>query len=87
MKALKDYNQVLEINPAFTEAYYNRGSVHYNLGNYQQALEDLNLLLRINPNNSQAYNKRSSIRAALKDYQGAMEDLKNASEFHHFPQK
>lgn len=42
---------------------------------------------RINPNNSQAYNKRSSIRAALKDYQGAMEDLKNASEFHHFPQK
>ena len=38
--ALKDYNKALEIDPNFGNAYYNRATVHYIMGNNDLACAD-----------------------------------------------
>lgn len=40
-EALKLLTEVIETNPKFGQAYYNRGIIHEKLGNQQQALNDL----------------------------------------------
>ncbi|WP_331001045.1 tetratricopeptide repeat protein [Nostoc commune] len=38
---MEDFNQAIKINPNLAEAYYNRGSVRFNLGDKQGAIADL----------------------------------------------
>ncbi|MBG1259638.1 tetratricopeptide repeat protein [Nostoc sp. BAE] len=40
-RAIEDFNQAIKINPNLAEAYYNRGSVRFNLGDKQGAIADL----------------------------------------------
>jgi len=40
-EALRILTEVIETNPKFGQAYYNRGIIHEKLGNQQQALNDL----------------------------------------------
>lgn len=39
-KAIKDFDQVISINPKYVEAYYNRGNAKYTLGKYEEARAD-----------------------------------------------
>ncbi|WP_373734300.1 tetratricopeptide repeat protein, partial [Bacteroides heparinolyticus] len=36
-----DYDKVIELNPDFAEAYFNRGLTHIFLGNNKQGISDL----------------------------------------------
>jgi protein O-mannosyl-transferase len=47
--ALSYYNRAIELNPRFFTAYYNRGIVRINLGDYKGAVTDGETALRINP--------------------------------------
>ena len=38
--AIEDYNKAIEVNPDYTNAYYNRGIVKYTLGNTDEACLD-----------------------------------------------
>ena len=39
--ALVDYNKAIELDPRFSEAYYNRGLTNIFLGNNRQGIQDL----------------------------------------------
>jgi len=77
--AILAFNKAIELNPNFSESYYNRGSVKYNhLKDYQGALPDFNKTLEINPNHVTAYTNRGLTKNALKDYKGAIDDFNKA---------
>ena len=37
--AIAKYNEALQLNPKYAEAYYNRGNAYYNLKNYTQSMQ------------------------------------------------
>ena len=50
MKMLvKDFNKVLEIDPAFQDTYYQLGLSCFELGNFEDALRAFEAVLETNP--------------------------------------
>ena len=56
--AIEDYNKALDLDPNYTEAYYNRGLAKDELQDYEGAIEDYNKALDLDPNDTYAYNNR-----------------------------
>jgi len=75
---LQAFNQAIQLNPNYAEAYYNRGTTRYELGDKQGAIADYDQALRINPQLSQAYSNRGAARYELGDKQGAVADFNQA---------
>jgi len=71
--ALSDYNKSIEINPNYSDTYYNRGILKKVLKDYQGALDDYNKAIELDPE-SRAYRYRGGIKQILNDYQGALDD-------------
>lgn len=61
--AIADFNQALQMNPNYVEAWRNRGDVYLQMGDYQAALADYNQALRIDPNFAGAIAGRNKINA------------------------
>ena len=59
-------------------AYYNRGIVYGNLGEYRRAIEDYDQALRLNPGYADAYNNRGSAYNNLGEHRRAIEDYGQA---------
>jgi len=79
--AIGYYTQVLQLKPNNEDAYFNRATARYYLGDKQGAIEDFNLAIKINPNYAQAYYKRGVVRSELGDKQGAIDDYTQAIKF------
>lgn len=73
--ALAEFQQALQINPHFIEAYICQSIIHYYQGDYQNAIADCNQVLQINSRNADAYNNRGLNQIALGDYQAAIADF------------
>jgi tetratricopeptide (TPR) repeat protein len=76
--ALFDYNQAININPRYADAYLNRGVLYAGQGKPDLALSDYNQALNINPRDAMAYNNRGNLYKeqgkpdlALSDYNQA----------------
>ena len=78
--ALEDYNKAIEINPKLAKAFYNRGSVKYNLGDKQGAIQDFNKAIEINPKFAEAFNNRGNAKYDIGDKEGACLDWSKAGE-------
>jgi tetratricopeptide (TPR) repeat protein len=76
--AVAAYNQAIQLNPNYAEAYNNRGNARDELGDKQGAIADFNEALRINPNDAYAYYNRGLTRSELGDKQGAIADFNEA---------
>jgi len=76
--AIKEFNQVLRLNPNHAITYYKRGACRYNLGDKQGAIKDYNQALKIEPQLAKAYCNRSLARYTLGDKQGALADCNQA---------
>ncbi|MCC3502767.1 MULTISPECIES: tetratricopeptide repeat-containing serine protease family protein [unclassified Microcoleus] len=76
--AVAAYNQAIQLNPNYVEAYSNRGLARSDLGDKQGAIGDYNQALQINPNYSEAYNNRGAARSDLGDKQGSLDDYNQA---------
>jgi tetratricopeptide (TPR) repeat protein len=58
-KAEADFSRVIEMNPNYAKAYFNRGEVRTRLPNQmQEAIRDYSMAIRLNPEDSAAYNSR-----------------------------
>jgi antitoxin component YwqK of YwqJK toxin-antitoxin module len=79
--AMDDYNKSIELNPNFSEAFFNRGILNKVMENYQGALEDYNKAIELDED-SEAYRYRAGIKSTLKDFVGAMNDYNLAIEKH-----
>lgn len=51
---LRNYNKAIALDPKFEEAYFNRGTLYWNLNNYTEAIKDFKKVLSINPNDNDA---------------------------------
>lgn len=71
--ALEDYNQAVELNPQFAEAYLKRGAIRYKMGDDRGVLKDCNAALSINPDLALAYYYQGRARYRLGYTQAAIE--------------
>ncbi len=77
---MADYNQAIELNPSFVQAYLNRGILYDDQGKGDLALADYNQAIALNPNDALAYANRGILYADLKQTEKAVTDLKKAAE-------
>ncbi|OUL35916.1 hypothetical protein BV372_09340 [Nostoc sp. T09] len=66
--AITDFNQALQINPSYIEAWSNRGNVYFQMGKYDAALADFDRVLSINPNFVEAIQGREKIIAMQRHH-------------------
>ena len=77
--AIADYNQAIQLNPKYAEAYNNRGNVYYNQGKYDLAIADYNESIRLNnPKLWLPYNNRGIVYDDQGKYDLAIADYNQA---------
>jgi tetratricopeptide (TPR) repeat protein len=73
-EAIADYDQTLQQQPSFTEAYYNRGLAHAET-DLKKAVEDWSEAIRLAPDFAQAYYNRARVLIEWGDLNAALADL------------
>ena len=66
--AIKDYTYAAELNPRFTEAYYNRGVLYMENKKYKEAAADFNKALELEPQLANAKNNLAILALKAKRY-------------------
>jgi tetratricopeptide (TPR) repeat protein len=78
--AIDAYDEVLELDPLYTSAYYFRGHMWEEKGDLDNAIEDYTKVIEINPNLEKAYLDRATAWGRKGEYDKAIEDLNKALE-------
>lgn len=87
-EAILKLDEVIKLNPEFTEAYYNRGLSYAKLGKFDLALDDFNTVIELKPsdklksgtinNIANIYRKKGDIELAEKEISASLQsDGKN----------
>jgi tetratricopeptide (TPR) repeat protein len=76
--AIADFSEVLELNPQYIPAYYNRGLARSFIGQVEEAIADYTQALEFFPEDIEAYNNRGILRSQLGDFEGAIDDYTEA---------
>ncbi|MBN3897304.1 MAG: tetratricopeptide repeat protein [Nostoc sp. NOS(2021)] len=76
--AVKDFNQVIELDPQNALAYNRRGDAYYRLGDYEQAQADSSQAILLNPQDGNAYFDRGFAFSELGKYKEAIADYNQA---------
>ena len=77
---IQDYDKIIQLNPDFVYAYYNRANVRGALRDFRQALVDYNEAIARNPEFAEAYYNRGLTRLYLGDTTRGIADLSRAGE-------
>ena len=77
-KELENLNKALELNPDFYSAYYERGLIFYNNGDYTKAKEDFNKVLSLKSSNFEATYNLGIISAKELNMKDAVKYFKKA---------
>jgi len=74
-KALDDFNKVIDLDPEYAQAYFKRGLLYAESGNYiNEALEDFNEAIELDENFAAAYGNRGNIYLKLGNFHQAIND-------------
>ena len=79
-KARDHYDKAIELNPQFSEAYYNRGNARRASDDHQGAITDYGKAIELNPQDAEAYNNRGNAKADSGNHQEAITDYDKAIE-------
>lgn len=77
---LRDYNTVIQQDPSFTFAYFNRGYLRCLQRDYKAAISDYNEAIRRNAEFAEAYFNRGMTRLSQGDTKRGIADLSKAGE-------
>ena len=77
-RAIEDYNQALQLNPKYAEAFYSRGNAYNKKGEYDRAIADFNQALLLNPKDAEAFNNRGIAYRNKGEYDRAIADFNQA---------
>lgn len=77
---IRDYDQVIKLNPKFAFAYFNRGNMSALRKDFKSAVLDYNEAIRIEPEFAEAYFNRGLARLSLGDNERGLADLSKAGE-------
>ena len=75
---IEHLNSLIEFNPNYAEAYYERGLVYYLLGNYEQVLADCTKAIELNPDYAEAYYNRGRAKRRIEQHESAIDDFDTA---------
>ncbi len=85
-KLLKDYkaslflyNQAIELNPDYAEAYYKRGNLKVLLNDFNGAQDDFNKAIKLKPDYAEAFNNRGILKLRTGDEKGSKMDFYKAA--------
>ena len=80
IEAVDCYNQAIQINPDYVDAYGNRGNALKELGRLDEAIKSYNKVIQLNPNYAEAYgnlgnalNELGQSDEAIKNYKKAIQ--------------
>jgi|GEM_PF-1156587 len=77
-KAIADCNEALRLQPAYADAFNNRGLAYYYKDDHGNAMKDYNEAIRLDPKLAMAYYNRGTIYLQSAEYDKAISDLNNA---------
>lgn len=72
------FTKTIELDPAYTEAYRQRGIAYMVLSKFQEAVSDFDRVIEQEPNDAWAYNNRGFTFKELGRYREAIRDLTQA---------
>lgn len=78
--AIADYNNAIEINPNYSNAFVGRGNSNLSLKDYPGAIEDYTKAIELNPNYGDAYYNRGVSKLNLNQKESACLDWIKAEE-------
>jgi tetratricopeptide (TPR) repeat protein len=76
----RDLDKVIELDPKFIYAYYNRGTIRCIQRDYRNALIDFTKALEINPDFAEAWYNRGVTQISLGDREHGLADLRMAGQ-------
>jgi len=79
-RAISDFNEAIEIDPMYAEAYNNRAIAYIAKGQFDQAFSDFNKAIEINPQYAEAYLYRGGLYDHKGEYDRAISDFNKAIE-------
>ncbi len=77
-RAIETYSRAIDLNPRAAHAYYNRGNVYHNKGEFGRAITDYTKAIELNPNLAEAYNNRGNAYMDKGDSGSAIADYNKA---------
>ena len=77
---IRDYDTVIQLNPDFVFAYFNRANIRCLQRDYRTALLDYSEAIKRNPDFAEAYFNRGLTRLYIGDTDSGIEDLSKAGE-------
>ena len=77
---LKDYERVINLDPQFIYAYYNRAEVLSIQKDYRGAISDYTEAINIEPQFAEAYFNRGLAKLAVGETASGLDDLRKAGE-------
>lgn len=77
---LRDYDKVIEVNPDFFYAYYNRAEIYSIEKNYRAAINDYTEAVKHEPQFAEAYFNRGLAHLAIGEITQGLDDLRKAGE-------
>lgn len=78
LKAIKDYDMAIKLNPEYVEAYNNRGAAYFKLGEIEKALSDIKKVVALKPDDFDAYKNLGIIYTKLGMHPAAVESFSMA---------
>ena len=75
-----DLDRVIELQPAFVEAYFNRANVSAKLNDFKSAIVDYSMVISLDDRFAQAYYNRGLARIYTGNTEGGIADLSKAGE-------
>ena len=76
----EEYDKAIELNPNHADAYYKRGDVYDEMGEYGKAIADYNKAIELDPNHALAYYNRGCAYGEIGEYEKAIADYNKAIE-------
>ena len=74
-EAIKEYSEVLAINPYDYNVFNDRGIIKCDLKQYQSGIKDYDMAIKISPNYSAAFFNRGNCKVMMEHYKDAIPDF------------
>ncbi len=79
-QVLADYDKAIELSPMTAVAWFDKGNILYELGDYTSAIAAYNKAIELQPNLGEAYYNRGYIHLKLGNQKAGIADLSKAGE-------
>jgi len=81
-RALELYHKALELDPNYAFAYYNRGLIYDDQGDYEQAIADYTKAIELDPNDARHFLYYAENCIRMRNYDQAADLLSRANTIH-----